>query len=162
MKVVLYDPIVLPTYVEQFGKAMEMDELFAESDVVSLHVPLTKQTLGMITEHHLRRMKRTALFVNTSRGTVVNEADLIRALKERWIAGAALDVQAHEPLQRGDPLLELDNVIVTPHIASISREAQERCDRIVQEEVIRFAKGERMRFVANPEVLRKESASNGP
>ena len=156
MKVLLYDPLVLPTYIEQFGKAVEMDELFRESDVISVHVPLTKETLGMITENQFRQMKRTALFVNTSRGTVVNEADLIKALKERWIAGAGLDVQAHEPLQRDDPLLELDNVVVTPHIASISREAQQRCDRIVQEEVIRFAKGQRMRFMANREVLSKQ------
>jgi len=162
MKVLLYDPIVLPTYIEQFGNPVEMDELFKESDVISVHVPLTKQTLGMITDNQLRQMKKTALFVNTSRGTVVNEPDLIMALKERRIAGAGLDVQAHEPLQRNDPLLQLDNVVVTPHIASISREAQERCDRIIQEEVIRFAKGERMRFMANPEVLSRHSTSNHP
>lgn len=155
MQVLLYDPIVLPTYLEQFGKPVEMDELFRNSDVISVHVPLTKQTLGMISENHLRQMKKTAFFVNTSRGTVVNEADLIRALKERWIAGAGLDVQAHEPLTRDDLLLTLDNVIVTPHIASISRDAQQRCDQVVQEEVIRFAKGQRLRFVANPEVLHK-------
>jgi len=157
MKVLLHDPIVLPTYIEQFGKPVEMDELFTESDVVSVHVPLTKQTLGMITENQFRQMKKTALFVNTSRGTVVNEVDLIKALKEGWIAGAGLDVQAHEPLQRDDPLLGLNNVVLTPHIASISREAQQRCDRVVQEEVIRFARGQRMRFVANPEALRKQS-----
>ncbi|HUO42277.1 MAG TPA: NAD(P)-dependent oxidoreductase [Methylomirabilota bacterium] len=155
MQVLLYDPIVLPTYLEQFGKPVEMDELFRNSDVISVHVPLTKQTLGMISENHLRQMKKTAFFVNTSRGTVVNEADLIRALKEKWIAGAGLDVQAHEPLTRDDLLLTLDNVIVTPHIASISRDAQQRCDQVVQEEVIRFAKGQRLRFVANPEVLHK-------
>jgi len=162
MKVLLYDPIVLPTYLDQFGKAVEMDTLFTESDVVSIHVPLTKQTLGMITEAQFRLMKKTALFVNTSRGTVVNEPDLITALKEKWIAGAGLDVQAHEPLQRDDPLLELENVVVTPHIASITRDAQQHCDRVVQEEVIRFAKGQRMRFVANPEVLRNQLTSNNP
>ena len=155
MNVLLYDPILLPTHLAQFGKAVEMDELFSESDVISIHVPLTNQTLGMITENQFRKMKKNALFVNTSRGTVVTEADLIKALKEKRIAGAGLDVQAHEPLQRDDPLLELDNVVVTPHIASITREAQRYCYRIVQEEVIRFVKGQRMRFVANPEVLRK-------
>ena len=153
MQVLLYDPIVLPTYLEQFGKPVEMDDLFKNSDVVSVHVPLTKQTLGMISKNHLRQMKKTAFFVNTSRGSVVNEVDLIRALTERWIAGAGLDVQAHEPLTRDDPLLKLENVIVTPHIASISRDAQERCDRVIQEEVIKFVKGQRLRFIANPEVL---------
>jgi len=153
MQVLLHDPIVLPTHLELYGKPVEMDDLFKESDIVSVHVPLTKQTLGMITEHHLRQMKKTAFFINTSRGNVVNESDLIRALKEGWIAGAGLDVQAHEPLTRDDPLLSLDNVVVTPHIASISRDAQQRCDRIIQEEVIRFAKGQRLRYIANPAVL---------
>ena len=155
MQVLLYDPIVLPTYVEQFGRPVEMDDLFKNSDVISVHVPLTKQTLGMISERHLRQMKNTAFFVNTSRGTVVNEVDLIRAIKEGWIAGAGLDVQAHEPLTQDDPLLKLDNVIVTPHIASISKDAQQRCDRVIQEEVIRFVKGQRLRFIANPEVISK-------
>ena len=155
MTVLLYDPILLPTYLEQFGKAVELDELLMQSDVISLHVPLTPQTRGMLAAAQFRKMKKTAIFVNTSRGAVVNEPDLIMALKRNEIGGAGLDVQANEPLQRNSPLLELENVVVTPHIASISREAQEYCDRIVQEEVIRFTKGERLRFVANPEVLKR-------
>jgi len=153
MNILLYDPILLPTHVEQFGRAVELDELLRESDVVSIHVPLTNQTLRMFAADQLKMMKKSAVLVNTSRGMVVNEPDLIRALKERQIAAASLDVQAHEPLQRDDPLLELDNVVVTPHIASITKEAQEYCDHLVQEEVIRFVKRERLRFVANPEVL---------
>jgi len=78
-----------------------------------------------------RMMKRSAFFVNTSRGKVVNETHLIEALKHRRISGAALDVQASEPLPADSPLLQLDNVIVTPHIASFTREGQGYCQRIV-------------------------------
>ena len=155
MNVLIYDPIILPTRVEQFGKSVEMDELFKESDIVTVHVPLTDQTQGIISGEQFKQMKKTTIFVNTSRGMVVNEPDLIRALKEKQIAAAGLDVQGHEPLQRDDKLLELDNLIVTPHIASITKEAQSYCDHLVQEEAIRFANGKPLRFVANPEVLRR-------
>jgi D-3-phosphoglycerate dehydrogenase len=155
MDVLLFDPGVLPTRLEQFGKVVELDELLKASDFVSVHAPLTNQTRGMFGPGHFRMMKNTAFFVNTARGKIVNEPALIDALRERRIAGAALDVQANEPLRHDSPLLELDNVIVSPHIASYTREAQAYCDRVVQEDVIRFAKGERMRFLANPEVLKK-------
>lgn len=155
MNVVLFDPGVLPTRLDQFGRAVELDELLKISDFVSVHVPLTSKTVGMFAAKQFKMMKSSAMFVNTARGKIVNEPDLIDALRNRAIAGAALDVQANEPLHKDSPLLELDNVIVSPHIASLSKEAQAYCDRIVQEDVIRFAKGERMQFLANPEVLTK-------
>jgi phosphoglycerate dehydrogenase-like enzyme len=155
MKVLLFDPGVLRTRLEQFGKAVELDELLKASDFVTVHAPLTDHTLGMLGPEHFRMMKNTAFFVNTARGKIVNEPALIDALRERAIAGAALDVQASEPLSRDSPLLELDNVIVSPHIASYTREAQAYCDRVVQEEVIRYVRGERMRYLANPEVMKK-------
>ena len=123
-------------------------------DFVSVHVPLTKQTAGMFAADQFGMM-RSAFVVNTSKGRVVNETDLIDALKKRTIAGTGLNVQATEPLLADSPLLELDNVIVTLHIASFTREAQTYCDRVVQEDVIRFAKGQPTRFVANPQVLMK-------
>jgi phosphoglycerate dehydrogenase-like enzyme len=155
MDVLLFDPGILPTRLEQFGRVVELEELLKASDFVTVHAPLTNQTRGMLGPEHFRMMKNTAFFVNTARGKIVNEPALIGALRERAIAGAALDVQASEPLSRDSPLLKLDNVIVSPHIASYTREAQAYCDRIVQEDVIRFAKGERMRYLANPEVLKK-------
>jgi phosphoglycerate dehydrogenase-like enzyme len=155
MDVLLFDPKVLPTRLEQFGKVVELDELLNDSDFVSVHAPLTDQTRGMFGPEHFRKMKNTAFFVNTARGKIVNEPALMDALRERRIAGAALDVQANEPILPDSPLLELDNVIVSPHIASYTREAQTYCDRVVQEDVIRFVRGEPMRFLANPEVLKK-------
>jgi len=155
MDVLLFDPGVLPTRLEQFGRAVELDELLKASDFVSVHAPLTDQTRGMLGPEQFRMMKKTAFFVNTARGKIVNEPALIDALREKRIAGAALDVQASEPLRPDSPLLKLDNVIVSPHIASYTRESQAHCDRIVQEDVIIFVRGERMRFLANPEVLKK-------
>jgi D-3-phosphoglycerate dehydrogenase len=155
MDVLLFDPGVLPTRLEQLGKVVELDELLKASDFISVHAPLTDQTRGMLGPEHFMMMKDTAFFVNTARGKIVNEPALIDALRERRIAGAALDVQANEPLHPDNPLLELDNIILSPHIASYTREAQAHCDRAVQEDVIRFIKGERMRFLANPEVLKK-------
>lgn len=152
---VLFDPDVLPTRLEQFGKVVELDELLKASDFVSVHAPLTDQTRGMFGPEQFRMMKKTAFFVNTARGKIVNEPALIDTLRERRIAGGALDVQANEPLRPDSPLLELDNIIVSPHIASYTKEAQAYCDRVVQEGVIKFATGERMRFLANPEVLKK-------
>lgn len=155
MDVLLFDPGVLPTRLEQFGRVVELDELLRASDFVSVHAPLTEETRGMLGSEQFGMMKKTAFFVNTARGKIVNEPALIDALREKRIAGAALDVQANEPLRPDSPLLELDNVIVSPHIASYTREAQAYCDRVVQEDVIRFVRGERMRFLANPEVLKK-------
>jgi len=155
MNVLLFDPGILPTRLEQFGKAVELDELLRASDFVSVHAPLTDQTRGMLGPEHFRLMKNTTFFVNTARGKIVNEPALIDALRERRIAGAALDVQVNEPLRSDSSLLDLDNVIVSPHIASYTRDAQAYCDRVVQEDVIRFIKGEHMRFLANPEVLKK-------
>jgi glycerate dehydrogenase len=102
-----------------------IDELLADSDVVTLHCPLTAATRGIIGERELRRMKRTALLINTARGGLVDERALVHALHEGWIAGAGLDVLSLEPPRDGNPLLELrlPNLVVTPHVAWASREA---------------------------------------
>ncbi len=102
-----------------------LDELLAESDVVTLHCPLTAATRNLIDEAQLRRMKRTALLINTARGGLVNEPALLRALREGWIAGAGIDVLGAEPPRDGNALLDarLPNLIVTPHVAWASAEA---------------------------------------
>jgi len=87
---------------------------------VSVHCPLTSETRHLLGERELRMMRREAILVNTSRGPVIDEEALVRALKERWIAGAALDVLEREPPDSDNPLFELDNVILTPHLASMS------------------------------------------
>jgi glycerate dehydrogenase len=104
-----------------------LERLLEESDVVTLHCPLTAETRGLICERTLRRMKRSALLINTARGPLVNEAALLRALREGWIAGAGIDVLGVEPPRDGNPLLDarLPNLIVTPHVAWGSREAMQ-------------------------------------
>jgi glyoxylate reductase len=96
------------------------------ADAVSLHVPLTPQTRGLIGESALRAMRRHAVLVNTARGPVVDQAALRRALHEGWIAGAGLDVTDPEPLPPGDPLLGAPNLLVLPHIGSATHAARER------------------------------------
>lgn len=102
---------------------MSLDRLLATSDVVSLHVPLTEQTRRLIDQRALARMKRTAYLINTTRGTVVDEAALVWALRERLIAGAGLDVFEREP-EVHEGLLELENVVLTPHLGSATRETR--------------------------------------
>jgi glyoxylate reductase len=102
---------------------MSLDRLLATSDVVSLHCPMTEETRHLINEKSLMRMKRTAYLINTSRGPVVDEAALARALRDRRLAGAALDVYEHEPAIHPD-LLPLENALLIPHLASATTETR--------------------------------------
>lgn len=124
MKVIGYDPFVssLPDLPEVVV-VKELDRLLADSDFVSLHLPSSKETRGIIGARELSLMKPTAYFINAARGELVVEADLIRVLKERKIAGAALDVFEKEPPGKDNPLMALDNVTLSPHNAALTREA---------------------------------------
>lgn len=114
-----------PVVRELKARLVSLDELLAEADVVTCHLPLTDETERLFDHRRFSRMKRGALFINTSRGEVVDEAGLVQALEEGRIAGAALDVRQTEPPPPG-PLAQFDNVILTPHIAAFTEEAQER------------------------------------
>ncbi len=108
------------------GEQVPLEELLRRSDFVSLHVPLTPGTQHLIGERQLRAMKPSAILINTARGAVVDQAALVRALREGWIAGAGLDVMEEEPLPPDDPLLSVPNVILLPHIGSASHATRER------------------------------------
>jgi D-3-phosphoglycerate dehydrogenase len=128
MDIVAYDLYANPDAIpvsESFARMMDLNELLGMADFVSCHVPLTSETVGLFDYERFCNMKSTAYFINTSRGEVVNEAALVQALKEKRIAGAALDVRQKEPPDKG-PLSEMDNVILTPHIGAFTREGQER------------------------------------
>lgn len=114
---------------------VSLDELFAQSDVVSLHCPLTKENTGMVNESLLRRMKPSAFLINTARGQLINENDLAHALGEGWIAGAALDVLSKEPPESDHPLVPLTNCIITPHNAWISYEGRVRIMKTTAENI---------------------------
>lgn len=119
-------------------EALSAEALFRESDVISLHVPLTEQTKYMIDEKTLSLMKDTCILVNTSRGALVNERDLCDALKSGRIAGAALDVFDPEPLGEDSPLFGLENAIVTPHIGGSTHEALANVARMASEDILSF------------------------
>ena len=143
MKIVAYDPFLSQDNVllsELNADLVELDELLSRADIVSCHLPATPQTIGLLNRARFRKMKPTAYFINTARGEVVCEADLLQALKEKTIAGAALDVRAQEPPPAGELEL-LPNVILTPHIAAFTHEAQERVTRAVCEDIARVLEG---------------------
>ena len=131
---------------------VDLDTLLHESDFVSLHTPLTEETRNLINAETLRRMKPTAVLVNTSRGPVVDQEALYEALSTRRIFAAALDVTVPEPLPMNHPLLSLDNCIIVPHIASASWQSRARMSLMAAENLIAGLKGERLPNCANPEV----------
>lgn len=124
MEVLAFDPILTELKAESLGvELVDLDELLKRSDIVSLHAPKTDKTNNMIAAAQLKTMKPTALIINCARGGLVNEKDLADALKNKTIAGAALDVYTSEPLEE-NPFLGLDNVVTTPHLAASTDEAQ--------------------------------------
>ena len=128
---------------------MSFEQVLGLSDVLSLHVPLTRDTKNLIAEAELRQMKTTALLINTARGNLVHEPSLLRALREGWIAGAGLDVLREEPPRNGNDLLNVDlpNLVVTPHIAWASREAMESLGRQLIANLEAFVRGEKLNRV---------------
>ncbi len=132
------------------AKQVSLDELLRTSDVITLHVPLTSQSRGMISDRELGLMKPTAILVNTCRGPVVDEAALIRALKARKIAGAGLDVTEVEPIQADNPLHKMDNVFLLPHLAGLSIEAREKALDFAVHNAGRIAAGQDPESVVPP------------
>lgn len=143
MKILAYDPFISRDNIllsELNAELVSLDDLLTRADVVSCHLPATSQTAGLLNAGCFRRMKPTATFINTSRGEVVVECDLLDALKSGKIAGAALDVRTIEPPQIGE-LERLPNLILTPHVAAFTREAQDRVTRSICEDVMRVLDG---------------------
>ena len=150
-KVLAHDP-----YVSKGVRDIEMvpfKQILSDSDFLSIHVPLTEETRHFFGEDEFKSMKKTAFLVNTSRGPIVDEKALYKALKEEWIAGAALDVMEEEPPDWEDPLLTLNNVILTPHISFYSEESYKELKTKVSEAVLAVLKGKPPRSVVNPQVL---------
>jgi phosphoglycerate dehydrogenase-like enzyme len=124
---------------------VDLDTLFRESDIVIITVALTPETRHLVDEGRLRLMKRSAVLVNTARGAVVDTEALVKALREGWIAGAALDVYEQEPLPPNHPLTQLKNTILTPHIAGYTRESIKETARLAALQVIEYYKRGRVR-----------------
>lgn len=136
------------------SKFVYLNELMKNSDIISLHVPLTKETKHMINAKRLALMKRSAYLINTARGPVVDEKALLNVLKSRKIAGAALDVFEHEPkITKG--LEKLNNIIMTPHIASAALEAREKMSEVAAKNIIAVLQGKQPVSIVNKEVLKR-------
>jgi D-3-phosphoglycerate dehydrogenase len=143
MKLHAYDPYVSPERAGRMGVELvpTVPELCALADVLTVHLPKTPETVGIVGEAELRAMKPTARVVNTARGGIVDEQALARACAEGWIAGAALDVFSTEPMT-DSPLFGLDNVVVTPHLGASTTEAQDKAGTMVAEAVVAALRGE--------------------
>jgi len=155
-KVIAYDPYVSAERARELGvELVDLDTLISESDIISIHAPLTKETYHLINEDRLRRMKRSAIIVNTARGGLIDTDALVKALRDGWIAGAALDVTDPEPLPPDHPLYKLPNVIITPHIGGSTYESIMRVAMMAAEEIVRRYRGLPPLNPVNPEVLKK-------
>ncbi|MEX2564827.1 MAG: D-glycerate dehydrogenase [Cyclobacteriaceae bacterium] len=136
-----------------FGaKKVSLEELLSQSDVVSVHTALTEETKDMFGYSQFKLMKPTGIFINTARGGVHNEDDLIKAMEDKVIWGAGLDVTNPEPMQANNPLLDMENAVVFPHIGSATKETRDRMARCAVENVIAGLKGEKLPYPVNPEV----------
>lgn len=142
-EILVHDPYLSPEALERFdAESVDLDTLFSRSDVVALTAPHTEETHLMINERTLKMMKPSAIVVNTSRGGLIDEAALQVGLEQGWIAGAGLDVMENEPVEVSRPLLQLDNLIVTPHTAWYTEQAMVRMRRLACQEVARVLNGE--------------------
>ena len=158
LEVMAYTPRLAADALDPFGVATnELDLLLSQADYISIHVPLTAETEGLIDARALRLMKPTAYLINTSRGAVIDEAALYQALAEGWIAGAGLDVLTQEPPEAPNPLLGLDNVIATPHAAFYSETSLVELAQKAAENVAQVLRGETPVNVVNSAVMKQSN-----
>ena len=153
LRVIAYDPYVLGAVIESRGiEPVDFDRLLKESDFISLHPPLNEETRKMVGYEEFRKMKRTSYFINTARGGCVDQDALVRALEEGLIAGAGIDVTIDEPISKDNPLLKMDNVILTGHSAYYSTTSDMENYLKPMTQVVKALKGQWPEYAVNPEV----------
>jgi len=157
MKVLAYDPYLSSEKAKEMEVSLcdSLPELLKESDFVSIHVPLTRDTEGLMGEKELKLMKPTAFLINVGRGRIVDEKALAKALKEKWVAGAASDVFSQEPPDPDNPLLKVGSIILSPHMAALTKECAIRMAYGVAEGVLDALRGNKPKYVANLDLLKK-------
>ncbi len=154
-KIIAYDPYIDRTTADLFGvELVELDELLKTSDFITLHAPSTEETHHIINEEAFSKMKSNCILINCARGPLVDPSALFNALKNNIIPAAGIDVTEKEPISSEDPLLSLDNLIITPHTAGSSSVSREVGTRKQAENVIKILKGEAPHGLANPEVIK--------
>lgn len=142
MTVIGSDPVADPTFVAQYGiRLVTVDELLAEADIVSLHAPATPQTIRLIDSRALAKMKPGSVLINTARGSLVDEAALCEALRSRHLMAAGLDVFDVEPLPTDSPLLELDNVLLAPHMGGLDHDSVEAMTTMAAQSIAELYQG---------------------
>jgi len=164
MRVVVYDPVVTPDKIEKAGcESVSLKELYNQADYISVHVPKSKKTLGMINQKAFEQMKDGVMLINCARGGIVDEDALYEAMKAGKVAGAALDVFSTEPPSPDMPALQLDNVIATPHLGASTAEAQENVAVMVARQLISFLKTNTVENAVNtPSVSGKDLEKLNP
>jgi glyoxylate reductase len=156
MNIIYHNRGTNPEAEQELGaRKVSFDELLAKSDVLSVHTALTEETKGMFGMKQFQKMKRSAIFINTARGGVHKEKELIQALEEGLIWGAGLDVTDPEPADKDNPLLSMENAVVFPHIGSATEETRGAMSRLAAENIIAGLKGEKLPYPVNPEVYDK-------
>ncbi len=155
MKVIASDPYVSPEIASQMKVDLKtFDEVISSSDFISLHSPLTDETKGLINTKAISMMKQGVFIINTARGPLIDHHDLVKALTERRIAGAALDVFQKEPPDTDDPIFQLDNVVLTPHIAWYTDEALRRLEMTAAQHAIDLLNGKMPTNTVNGQILK--------
>ena len=153
MKVIYYSRTRKPDLEEEYGlEYVEPHELLSSADFVSLHIPLTPETRHFIGERELRMMKPDSILINLARGPVVDSQALYTALNNKWIRAAALDVIDPEPIPPDDPLLTLENLVITPHIGSASVASRRETCMVAARNLVAGIDGQRLEYCANPEL----------
>jgi len=161
MEILYNNPTRKPLVEAKFGtRYTSLDALLRQSDFVSIHCPLSNHTRNLIGAREFNLMKSTAILINTARGPIVNSRELYLALKSRAIAYAALDVTDPEPLAPEDPLLTLDNILITPHLGSATEPTRKKMTMIAAHNLLQGIRGDSLIHCANPEAL-KPSTRNG-
>ncbi len=156
VKILVFDPYVSAEVIQNYkAKKVTIEDLLKNSDFVSLHTRLNKETKNIIGEKELSLMKKSAYLINTARAGLIKEEALYNALKDKKIAGAALDVFWEEPIGKNSRWLELDNVTLTTHIAGTTREALTKSPYLLVEDINRLLENKEPKFIVNPEVLKR-------
>lgn len=153
MRVLIYDPYLTQEQIGDLGRLTTLHEVLEQSDFVSLHVPVTGETTGMLGAAELAQIKPTAYLINTARAVVVEEAALFKALSTGALAGAALDVFWEEPLPADSPWFSLDNVLLTPHLGGASNDVKIHHSAMILEDLQALSAGEQPARLVNPQVL---------
>ena len=157
VNIMAYDPFVDRNNIkkEKLELVDDLNKIYKNADFITVHVPLNNDTRGMIGKEEFKKMKKSAYFINASRGPIVCEEDLYQALKNKEIEGAGIDVYIEEPPAFDNPLFKLDNIILTPHNAAHTKEAMIKMATQAAQGILDFLNGKTPKYMVNPEVLEK-------